>query len=380
MTQFGTGRNLPKAYQALGHNVPGGTMAGESAHKGLHVSTSFEKDAMACKNGERSKIFKIGRNPLTEEGFVPEKQYHTSSVYQGQWSADKKDGYGVQAYQNGNKYEGQWAGGKRHGEGVLWVKQKGGKMAKLYTGGWQNDQRHGNGTFFSKEGTYQGQWFSNKRHGEGQMVYKASGDSYLGQWHDGMRSGHGVLTRKNGDSYEGNWLQDTREGQGSYFYQAKGKVFVGEWVEDQPKTGIYTQAESNPQQAEKMPVTSVLPGIGLEAPAEILEGALARVRADRVAYRARVAQIDLIFSDDERAVLKKAFDAAVPNEAGEISITNLRGVFHALGVTLSPGQTEQMLKSTGHAGGRNVSFEQFIRSVAVIVDEELVDPDAVDLA
>ena len=61
-----------------------------------------------------------------------------------------------------------------------------------------------------------------------------------------------------------------REGSGSYFYAESGKVFVGEWANDLPKVGnrtcqtagwgranrknqrqagVYTQANSNPEQA-----------------------------------------------------------------------------------------------------------------------------------
>lgn len=36
-----------------------------------------------------------------------------------------------------------------------------------------------------------------------------------------------------------------REGQGSYFYHDKNKLFVGEWVNDQPKTGVYTEVEDD---------------------------------------------------------------------------------------------------------------------------------------
>ena len=60
------------------------------------------------------------------------------------------------------------------------------------------------------------------------MIYQ-NGNIYEGQWHEGKRNGYGVLTKS--------------EGQGSYFYSDKNKLFVGEWVDDQPKTGVYTEVE-----------------------------------------------------------------------------------------------------------------------------------------
>ena len=86
--------------------------------------------------------------------------------------------------------------------------------------------------------------------GEGRMIY-SNGNIYEGQWHEGKRNGYGVLTKRNGDHFEGHWVNDKREGQGSYFYSDKNKLFVGEWVDDQPKTGVYTEVED--EDAEKGP-------------------------------------------------------------------------------------------------------------------------------
>ena len=53
------------------------------------------------------------------------------------------------------------------------------------------------------------------------------------------------MTKRNGDHFEGHWVNDMREGQGSYYYHDKNKLFVGEWVNDQPKTGVYTEVEDD---------------------------------------------------------------------------------------------------------------------------------------
>jgi len=124
-------------------------------------------------------------------------------------------------------------------------------LKREYTGDWFEDKKHGRGTFFFKNSDrYDGYWVNGMPQGEGRMIY-ANGNIYEGQWHEGKRNGYGVLTKRNGDHFEGHWVNDKREGQGSYFYSDKNKLFVGEWVDDQPKTGVYTEVED--EDAEKGP-------------------------------------------------------------------------------------------------------------------------------
>ena len=84
-----------------------------------------------------------------------------------------------------------------------------------------------------------------------------------------------------------------REGQGSYFYHDKNKLFVGEWVNDQPKTGVYTEVEDD--EVEKMHKKAfftdpyVLPSIfelKLADPTKILERAMERTKRERSKFRA----------------------------------------------------------------------------------------------
>lgn len=235
-------------------------------------------DRKAMKSGQRGTIYWVGKQILAEDGSKTGKVEKGAS-YQGEWDGNQKNGYGVQVFPNGQKYEGQWANGMRNGEGTLWVPfGKAKKLRKLYVGGWKDDKRHGRGTCFFSDGQFfQGDWTEGKMHGEGLLRY-SNGDLYIGEWLDGLRSGQGTLTKANGDCYEGYWLNDMREGSGSYFYAQSGKVFVGEWVNDLPKAGVYTQANSNPEQATPVPQTTVLPQVMLAFPNEVLEGALAAVR------------------------------------------------------------------------------------------------------
>ncbi|CAE7520464.1 MORN3 [Symbiodinium sp. CCMP2456] len=235
-------------------------------------------DRKAMKTGQRGTIYWVGKQIIAEDGSKT-GQVEKGASYQGEWDNNEKNGYGVQVFPNGQKYEGQWANGMRNGEGTLWVPfGKAKKLRKLYVGGWKNDKRHGRGTCFFKDGQFfQGDWTQGKMNGQGLLRY-SNGDLYIGEWSNGLRSGQGTLTKANGDCYEGFWLNDKREGSGSYFYAESGKVFVGEWVNDLPKAGVYTQANSNPEQATPVPQTTILPTLMLAFPNEVLDGALAAVR------------------------------------------------------------------------------------------------------
>jgi hypothetical protein len=152
--------------------------------------------------------------------------------------------------------------------------------------------------------------------GEGRMIY-ANENIYEGQWHEGKRNGYGVLTKRNGDHFEGHWVNDFREGQGSYFYHDKNKLFVGEWVNDQPKTGVYTEVEDdeNEKQQKKPFFTDpyVLPPIyelKLADPTRILERAMERTKRERAKFRAQYIPIEEMFTQVELIDLRQAFEAA----------------------------------------------------------------------
>jgi len=332
-------------------------------------------DTMAQKAGQRGTIYWVGKAIVGEDG-RPDGTHAAGASYHGEWVDNKKNGYGVQVFPNGEKYEGQWGNGLRNGEGTLWVPVgKAKKLRKLYVGGWKDDRRNGKGTcFFKGSEYYQGTWDHGMMHGQGTLRY-ASGDLYIGQWRDGVRSGQGTLNKANGDCYEGYWLNDSREGSGSFFYSASGKVFVGEWANNLPKSGIYTQAYPNPEQATPVPTTSTLPPVRLALPAEVLEGALAAVRNARKSYRACAMPIDRLFAEDELGALRSAFET-MRKADGDLPVAHLQGLCAQLGTEVSEPRLFRLLEEAGVlaevlAGNEaTVTFEEFLRVVALLLDEE----------
>eukprot|EP00929_Paragymnodinium_shiwhaense_P043030 TRINITY_DN22181_c0_g1_i1.p1 TRINITY_DN22181_c0_g1~~TRINITY_DN22181_c0_g1_i1.p1 ORF type:complete len:408 (+),score=112.93 TRINITY_DN22181_c0_g1_i1:93-1316(+) len=334
----------------------------------------------AQKTGQRGTIYWVGKSIIGEDGMAT-GDHRKGTSYHGEWGSDKKNGYGVQVYPNGEKYEGQWGLGRRHGEGTLWVPLgKAKKLRKLYVGGWKDDQRHGRGTCFFKNGEFfQGSWDHGKMHGEGTLRY-ANGDLYIGEWHNGLRSGKGTLNKANGDCYEGYWLEDKREGSGSYFYAQSGKVFVGEWANDLPKAGVYTQANPNPEQATPVPVTSTLPAVRLALPADVLEGALASVRNNRKSFRAQATPINRLFAEDEITALRAAYDAVAKAAGGFVVFPELRVLCQQLGVEVLQARLRRLAhealgelwtpKTLEEESEFVVAFEDFLRVVALLLDEE----------
>lgn len=350
-------------------------MMPEATRRGARTEPLWRKhDAKAQKAGQRGTIYWVGKAIMGEDGQHTGQRAQGAS-YHGEWHGDKKNGYGVQVFPNGEKYEGQWGDGLRNGEGTLWVPVgKAQKLRKLYVGGWQDDKRHGKGTCFFKGGEFfQGTWDHGMMHGKGTLRY-GNGDLYIGEWHDGQRSGKGTLNKANGDCYEGYWLNDKREGSGSYFYAESGKVFVGEWAGDLPKAGVYTQAYPNPEQATPVPTTTTLPVVRLAMPAEVLEGALTAVRNARKAYRARSTPINRLFAEDELLALRTAFESM--RKLGEydftISPADVQALCGQLGTEVAMPRLQRLLQDAGVPSDPNagVNFEDFLRVVALLLDEE----------
>ncbi len=83
----------------------------------------------------------------TKEGMrhgAGREKYSDGSVYEGNWSCDKKHGRGVYAYggrsNKGDVYEGSFYEDKRQGHGVLRY-----ASGSVFDGVWINDKQHGPG-------------------------------------------------------------------------------------------------------------------------------------------------------------------------------------------------------------------------------------------
>jgi len=84
--------------------------------------------------------------------------------YEGESMEDMSHGNGSMLYANGDFYRGEWVMGKKEGRG-LQIYQEGGVQ---YEGEWQNDKQHGNGKLIEASGSfYQGEFKNGLKDGRG---------------------------------------------------------------------------------------------------------------------------------------------------------------------------------------------------------------------
>ncbi len=92
--------------------------------------------------------------------------YPDGTIYKGDWSGNKRHGYGIWIRPDGTKYEGEWENDKPNGRGVL-INPNGSK----YSGDWKEGKRHGRGTLTYPDGTQRsGEWIAGKFVGEKQPL------------------------------------------------------------------------------------------------------------------------------------------------------------------------------------------------------------------
>jgi hypothetical protein len=191
--------------------------------------STFDKTTEAYRTGLHATVYEVRRDPkLLNKDIIRDKRqkvfpFVNGSTYQGEWIADKKEGFGAQLYPDGTKYEGEWRDSRYHGAGTLWVK-KGNKKVKQYVGNWVRGRMQGFGTFYSDNGeVYRGEWISGKRSGNGRLEYP-NGDYYIGDWTDNLQKGFGTLYLQNGNIFEGLWMDGQKNGPGRFLYAATKKV------------------------------------------------------------------------------------------------------------------------------------------------------------
>ncbi len=112
----------------------------------------------------------------------------------------------------------------RHGYGKYTDPKSG-----TYEGNWSNDRKSGFGINIDERGNqYIGEHKDNHPHGIGKITY---GDStvYYGDWVDGIREGNGILIFANGDYYIGEFKKDQPEGIGGTISMQSGKKLFGEF-------------------------------------------------------------------------------------------------------------------------------------------------------
>ena len=117
------------------------------------------------------------------------RRYPSGNTYEGSWFHGLRHGQGCMQWLDRNEtYTGQWERGLQQGMGqyvwfVLRVHSSQYPLRNLYDGEFRASKRHGWGCFYYPNGArYEGQWVDNLKHGEGKFIFK-NGRVFEGQFY-----------------------------------------------------------------------------------------------------------------------------------------------------------------------------------------------------
>lgn len=130
--------------------------------------------------------------------------YLDQSVYMGEFSSHKREGFGYYRFNKIEEYHGMWVHDLRNGEGESTFSNK-----NYYKGNWVNNHMSGYGTMIYKNlcSTYTGQWELSKPHGQG--IYEIEGPVRVeGTWKEGVLEGPGKVVWENAWSVTGKFVRN----------------------------------------------------------------------------------------------------------------------------------------------------------------------------
>ena len=160
-------------------------------------------------------------------------------LYIGNKFNDKKDGYGLEIFNNLNaKYFGRFRNNKRvdlgkytisnnskdyfffgeisgiYANGFGWFSDK--IKLKNYVGMWENSMKSGYGIeTYNDNSEYRGGFLNGKREGLGIYIWNDN-SSYEGEWKDNKFNGYGIYKFNDGSEFHGEWRWGTMHGFGEF--------------------------------------------------------------------------------------------------------------------------------------------------------------------
>ncbi|KAE9537643.1 hypothetical protein AGLY_006666 [Aphis glycines] len=220
--------------------------------------------SIQCRGGT-SKVQWLEKISM-KNGFKP-GVYEKYGLYMGNWEYDTKQGKGKKSYKNKTVYEGDWVANKRHGFGVL-MKKVDDHFVYVYEGQWINN-RFSRGKWYEKDGIYDGSFStagSRIKCGYGTMRWN-DGAVYRGQWRNNEYNGRGKYVEVNGNIYDGQWSNGLKHGEGVYVFKDKGQFMEGVWVNGILKLSTIRYID----EPESMRTQYVIPEISKSDEKDIIE-------------------------------------------------------------------------------------------------------------
>ncbi|XP_005373242.1 PREDICTED: alsin isoform X2 [Chinchilla lanigera] len=191
-----------------------------------------------------SGMFRNGLEDGYGEYRIPNKAVNKEDHYVGHWKEGKMCGQGVYSYASGEVFEGCFQDNMRHGHGLLRSGKLTSSSPSMFIGQWTADKKAGYGVFddITRGEKYMGMWQDDVCHGNG-VVVTQFGLYYEGNFHLNKMMGNGLLLSEDDTIYEGEFSDDwTLNGKGTLTMLNGDYIegyFSGEWGSGIKITGTY---------------------------------------------------------------------------------------------------------------------------------------------
>ena len=149
--------------------------------------------------------------------------YEKKISYEGEWLNNRKDGIGIELYQDGSKYMGEHKNGMRQGLGTYnW------SDGSMYEGEWKLNLMDGYGIYKFKDGIIcSGFWASNKMNGFGKYIFPGV-KCYIGFFKQDYKNGLGLIFWfKERKAFIGYWKDNKQDGLGKFINE--DRIRYGNW-------------------------------------------------------------------------------------------------------------------------------------------------------
>jgi CHAT domain-containing protein len=195
----------------------------------INISSAISGD-LPWKLVETKSNFKKCIEKEFRDKCIDFEEYSDGVRYYGEYTSNKRHGFGIAIFNDQSRYEGFFENGWRTFGTQLFLN------GDIYEGSFKDGQFNGDGKYSFKEGSsYIGQFKNGKYHGIGIFKY-TSGGIYEGSFHEGLSHGYGVAKFPDGGTYSGNYEFGQFNGKGlsnysngdMYFGSFKNNYFDGE--------------------------------------------------------------------------------------------------------------------------------------------------------
>uniref|UniRef100_A0A8C0I9D6 Alsin Rho guanine nucleotide exchange factor ALS2 n=1 Tax=Bubo bubo TaxID=30461 RepID=A0A8C0I9D6_BUBBB len=217
-----------------------------------------------------SGTFRTGLEDGYGEYRVPNKALNKDDHYVGYWKEGKMCGHGVYSYATGEVYEGCFQDNMRHGHGLLRSGKLTSSSPSMFIGQWTMDKKSGYGVFddITRGEKYMGMWQDDLCQGNG-VVVTQFGLYYEGAFSTNKMMGTGILLSEDDTVYEGEFSDNwTLSGKGTLTLPNGDYIeglFSGEWGSGIKITGtyfkptLYENEKDKPKALRKLGILAVPP-------------------------------------------------------------------------------------------------------------------------